>query len=93
MFIRQTTTGSVADGTARFTFGLVESQRIDGKVRQHTLLNLGRYFAIDHEEWRLLRRRTEELLSGQTPQRRVGCHYNVTITPDQEARNIARQSG
>ena len=66
MYIRQTTTGSAADGTARITFRMVESQRLDGKVRQHTLLNLGRHFAIDQEDWPLLCRRTEELLAGQT---------------------------
>ena len=66
MFIRQTTTGSAVDGTARITFRLVENRRIDAKVRQHTLLNLGRHFAIDHEDWPLLRQRTEGLLSGQT---------------------------
>ena len=66
MFIRQTTTGSATDGTARITFRLVENRRIDGKVRQHTLLNLGRHFEIDHQDWPLLCQRTEELLSGQT---------------------------
>ena len=54
MFIRETKTGSAADGTARITFRLVESRRIDGKVRQHTLLNLGRHFAVDREDWPLL---------------------------------------
>ena len=66
MFIRETKTGSTTDGTARITLRLVESRRIDGKVRQHTLLNLGRHFAVDREDWPLLCQRIEELLSGQT---------------------------
>ena len=66
MFIRETKTGTATGGTSRITFRLVESRRIDGKVRQHTLLNLGRHFAVDREDWPLLCQRIEELLSGQT---------------------------
>ena len=44
---------------------LVSSKRIDGKVRQQTLLNLGRNFALPKEEWPQLCARIEEILSGQ----------------------------
>jgi hypothetical protein len=43
MFIRQTKTSNAAAGEAYFTFRLVASERIGGKVRQQTLLN-HRYF-------------------------------------------------
>ena len=48
-----------------FTFLLVASKRINGKVRQQTLLNLGRNFALPKEEWPQLCGRIEEILSGQ----------------------------
>ena len=38
MYIRQTKTGN----TLYFTFRLVASRQVEGKVRQQTLLNLGR---------------------------------------------------
>ena len=66
MFIRATRTGTASDGSPRLTHRLVENQRRDGKVRQTTLLNLGRHFSIDRDAWPLLCERIEELLSGQS---------------------------
>ena len=65
MFVRATRTGTARDGSARLSHRLVESQRHDGKVRQRTLLNLGRHFAIERQAWPLLCERIEELLKGQ----------------------------
>ena len=47
MFIRRTKTSNAASGEAYTTFRLVASERIDGKVRQRTLLNLGSAFSLE----------------------------------------------
>lgn len=65
MFIRQTKTSNAASGDAYFTYRLVSSERIAGKVRQQTLLNLGRNFSLPREEWPTLCQRIEAILSGQ----------------------------
>ena len=66
MYIRQTKTSNALSGEAYFTFRLVASKRIEGKVRQQTLLNLGRNFSLSKEDWPQLCARIEEILSGQT---------------------------
>ena len=65
MFIRQTRTASKTTGEAYFTFRLVRGERIGGKVRQITVLNLGRNFAIKREDWPLLCNRIEQLIQPQ----------------------------
>ncbi|HBA67148.1 MAG TPA: IS1634 family transposase, partial [Methylococcaceae bacterium] len=65
MFIRRTQISSSASGEQYVTYRLVRSERSGGKVRQITLLNLGRYFPIAPELWSALCRRVEELLAGQ----------------------------
>ena len=65
MYIRRTQTRSNATGEAYFTYRLVRSERIDGKVKQVTLLNLGRHFAVDQSLWPALCVRIDELLAGQ----------------------------
>ena len=65
MFIRRTRTRSI--GERYFTFRLVRSERTGSKVRQRTLLNLGRHFDIAPSEWPALCRRIDELLAGQLP--------------------------
>jgi len=52
MYIRQTTIKSKKNAQPYFTYRLVESNRIDGKVKQRTLLNLGRTFSIKREDWK-----------------------------------------
>ncbi|MEF8711791.1 MAG: hypothetical protein V5B38_24440 [Candidatus Accumulibacter propinquus] len=65
MYIRQTRTNNKATGEGYFTYRLVRGERIAGKVRQITLLNLGRNFAIKQEDWPVLCRRIEQLLHPQ----------------------------
>ena len=67
MFIRRTQTRSTPSGQTYFTHRLVRSHRVSGKVRQQTLLNLGRHFSIPRHDWPLLCRRLDEILSGQLP--------------------------
>ena len=64
MFIRRTRTRSIGE---YFTFRLVRSERTGSKVRQRTLLNLGRHFDIAPSEWPVLCQRIDELLAGQLP--------------------------
>jgi len=65
MYIRRTQTRNTATGERYFTHRLVRSERVGGKVRQVTLLNLGRHFAVAQADWPTLCARLEELLSGQ----------------------------
>ena len=65
MFIRRTQTRSACSGETYFTFRLVRSERIGSKVRQRTLLNLGRHFPIGQSAWPVLCRRIDEVLTGQ----------------------------
>ena len=65
MFIRRTQTRSSRSGESYFTFRLVRSERIGSKVRQRTLLNLGRHFESAQSDWPVLCRRIDEVLAGQ----------------------------
>ena len=65
MFIRRTQTRSTCAGQAYFTHRLVRSERVGPKVRQRTLLNLGRHFEVAQGDWPALCRRIDELLGGQ----------------------------
>ena len=66
MYIRRTHTNNSSTGERYYTYRLVASQRVDGKPRQMTLLNLGRHFAVDQDLWASLRVRIKQLLSHQT---------------------------
>lgn len=65
MFIRTTPTRNSTTGETYITHRLVESRRVGGKVRQVTLLNLGRQFPLVKERWPELCARIEQLLGGQ----------------------------
>ncbi len=66
MFIRQTKTGAASDGSDHITFRLVENRREGDRIRQRTVLNLGRHFAIGRGHWPDLCRRISDHLTGQT---------------------------
>ena len=65
MYIRRTTIKSRQAGEPYYTYRLVESIREDGRVRQRTLLNLGRHFDVPRAQWAALVQRIEHLLGGQ----------------------------
>lgn len=65
MFIRRSPTRNKAIGESYFTFRLVRTERVGGKVRQVTLLNLGRYFPLAQDQWPALCARIEQLTCGQ----------------------------
>jgi len=66
MYIRKTKTRSI-NNTNHFTYRLVESRRDPaGKVKQHTLLNLGAHYGIVEEsDLPLLSQRIENIITGQ----------------------------
>jgi transposase len=65
MYIRRTTIKSRHTGEPYYTHRLVESIREGGRVRQRTLLNLGRHFEVPREQWGALVQRIEHLVGGQ----------------------------
>jgi len=72
MFIRKTNTGTSSAGEAYYTFRLVASERSGDKIRQKTLLNLGRTFPLPRSQWPELCNRIEQILTGQMPLLPVG---------------------
>jgi transposase len=80
MFIRCTTTRSKQSGDAYQTYRLVENERIQGQVKQRTLLNLGRHFDVDKSQWVELAGRISQLLSSQ------GSLFPLALEPDLEAK-------
>jgi transposase len=82
MFIRQTRTNNKITGEGYFTFRLVRGERLGGKVRQITVLNLGRHFSVKQEDWPVLCLRLEQLLHPQD---------NFLPIPCSEALEVAAQ--
>lgn len=87
LYIRRTQTRSRINSERYYTHRLVRSERVDGKVRQSTLLNLGRHFEVDRARWPELCARVEQLLGGQAPLLVVSCPAQV----EWEAQRIAAQ--
>lgn len=77
VYIRQTRTNNRATGEGYFTYRLVRGERIGGRVRQITLLNLGRNFAIKREDWPVLCSRIEQLLQPQEALLPLQCAASV----------------
>ena len=63
MFIRRTVSKNKKyDNEKYYTYRLVESYRVDGKVKQRVLLNLGATFSIDKDNWSALSTRIEDII-------------------------------
>jgi transposase len=62
MYIRKTKIKNSKQGEAYYTYRIVESIREGNKVKQKTLLNLGKNFDIDPSHWPALISRIEQLL-------------------------------
>ena len=77
MFIRRTRTNNTALKESYFTYRLVRGERIGGKVRQITVLNLGRNFSIKQEDWPLLCSRIEHLLHSQDSLFAADCSEHI----------------
>jgi len=87
MFIVQARTSTAKDGSPYVTHRLVESRREGVKVRQKTLLNLGRNFSVDQRDWRLLCQRVDELINGQATLNFLTLPMEI----ETEARRIAKR--
>lgn len=66
MYIRRVHTQNKTTGESYFTHRLVRTERTGAKVRQVTLLNLGRHFSIGANDWSALCARIEEICTGQS---------------------------
>ena len=77
MFIRQTRTNNKVTGEGYFTFRLVRGERMGGKVRQITVLNLGRHFPVKQDDWPLLCLRLEQLLNPQDNFLPMACSETI----------------
>ncbi len=66
MYIRRTTIKSRRTGEPYYTYRLVESVRVNNKIRQKTRLNLGRHFEVPRAQWIALVQRIEHILKAQT---------------------------
>lgn len=80
MFIRCTTTRSKQSGDTYQTYRLVENERIQNRVKQHTLLNLGRHFDVPKSQWAELSNRISQLLSAQS------SLFVIELAPELEAK-------
>lgn len=99
MYIRQTKTSGATSGEAYFTFRLVASKRIGGKVRQQTLLNLGRTFSLPREQWPVLCSRIEQIISGQmsiapvsTAIEALAQRYAARLVADSRPASVAKDT-
>lgn len=92
MFIRKTKTKTLEDGEAYFTYRLVESVREGQRVKQRTLLNLGKDFAVEPEHWPLLTARIEQLLQDTHSQQAelLALADEVGTMLEAEAQRISR---
>ena len=79
MFIRCTTIKTNPSGETYKSFRLVESERINAKVKQRTLINLGRFFDVPQAHWQSLSSRIDQLLTGQS------SLLNIDLDTDLEA--------
>jgi hypothetical protein len=71
IYIRKTKTKTLAQGEAYFTYRIVESARIGNQVKQRTVLNLGKDFALEQAHWSVLTARIEQLLQGSQSQQQT----------------------
>ena len=63
MFIRRTVSKSKKYNEEKYyTYRLVESYRLNGKVKQRVLLNLGADFNLDKDKWSILSTRVEDII-------------------------------
>lgn len=88
MFIRRTTSRTMGDGKHYYAHRLVASERVEGKIRQRTLLNLGTHFALERSQWPALCARIEQLLEGT--QLSLGLE-RVPEAVEHEARHVVAQ--
>ena len=86
MFIRKTKIKSTRNGVGSYySYRIVESERIGDKVKQRTLLNLGKHFEIKSTLWPLLVTRIQHILSGQQ------CISEIELPLEDEVESAAQR--
>ena len=85
MYIRKTKTKNLDNGGAYYTYRIVESVRLGKQVKQRTLLNLSKDFAINAEHWPLLTARIEQLQEDSEPLQHELFHLVDDLTQLLEA--------
>lgn len=85
MYIRSVSQKNKVNQQVYTSYRLVETYRnVEGKVRQHVLLNLGNNFSIPSAQWKLLADRIEEIRQGQR------CLFSLDDVLEKEAQRIAK---
>lgn len=92
MFIRQTRTNNTAIGESYFTHRLVRSERVQGKVRQVTVLALGRHFPFAREDWPVLCQRIEQILGNQDGLLPLACPDAIERAAQRYAATLVARS-
>jgi len=92
MFIRRTATRNTATGESYFTYRLVRTERVGGKVRQITLLNLGREFAVSEQDWPVLCLRIEQILSAQNTLLAAKCSTRIEAAAQRYAGQLVTRA-
>ena len=83
MFIRRTVSKSKKYNEEKYyTYRLVESYRVNDKVKQRVLLNLGADFSLDKDKWSMLSTRIEDI---------VKQRETLFDIDDQEIESLAQQ--
>jgi transposase len=91
MYIRKTTTRKAVDGTPYATFRIVASERVQGKVKQRILLNLGSSFDLQETLWPELCKKIHDILIGNLSL--VPAQYEIEkYAQDFAARILAENS-
>lgn len=90
MYIRRSTIKSRRTGEPYYTYRLVESVRIEGRVRQRTLVNLGRHFEVPREQWAPLAQRIEQLISRQVDLLPIGLNPKWEATAQRYSALVIR---
>jgi hypothetical protein len=93
MFIRRTSIKSRESGERYYTYRLVKSVRTAGSVRQRTVLDLGRHFAVPRAQWGALVQRIEALLGGQIDLIADGLDPSWEALAEEYAARIIRRHG
>ncbi len=85
VFIRKSLIKNTKTGAAYYSFRLVESVRLNNKVKQKTLLNLGSHFDIDPTHWSLLAQRIEQIVQGVSAEQHEMFDLKLTLDLQMES--------
>ena len=91
MFVCRTRTRT-RDGKSYFTFRLVRSQRVGGKVHQRILLNLGSDFPVQRDHWRTLCQRIQQILEPQGELLPIECDREVEAEAQRIVERLLRDA-